>query len=115
MGNGSSNPQEFEYSAGGRTDRLAVLAVPEALTTDTAPKFEPLISDPKMQAILIKRWQECVICVESGAPLAATVMMGGLLEGLLLAKINQLPNIIRLPSSTLLPALRTLKLAKHFS
>jgi hypothetical protein len=33
-----------------------------------------------------------VICVNSGAPLAATVMMGGILEGLLLAKINQLPN-----------------------
>jgi hypothetical protein len=58
----------------------------------TAPKFDPLISDPKMQTILTKRWQECSVCVKSGAPLAATVMMGGLLEGLLLAKINQLPN-----------------------
>jgi hypothetical protein len=59
-------------------------------TTDTAPSFSPLISDPKMQAILTRRWQECSVCVNSGAPLAATVMMGGLLEGLLLAKINQL-------------------------
>jgi hypothetical protein len=45
-----------------------------------------------MQAILAQRWRECVICVNSGAPLAATVMMGGILEGLLLARINQLPN-----------------------
>lgn len=60
------------------------------LTPDTAPKFSPLISDLKMQAILTKRWHECGICVRSNAPLAATVMMGGLLEGLLLAKINQL-------------------------
>jgi hypothetical protein len=45
-----------------------------------------------MQAILTKRWRECGICVRSNAPLAATVMMGGLLEGLLLAKINQLPD-----------------------
>jgi len=45
-----------------------------------------------MQSILGQRWRECVICVNSGAPLAATVMKGGILEGLLLAKINQLPN-----------------------
>jgi hypothetical protein len=60
--------------------------------SDPAPQFTPLISDPKMQLILQKRWQECVICVKSGAPLGATVMMGGILEGLLLARINQLPN-----------------------
>jgi hypothetical protein len=62
------------------------------VTPDTAPTFAPLISDAKMQTILTKRWQECGICVKSSAPLAATVMMGGLLEGLLLAKINQLAN-----------------------
>jgi hypothetical protein len=61
-------------------------------TADPPPPFTPLISDPKMQTILQKRWQECVICVKSGAPLGATVMMGGILEGLLLARINQLPN-----------------------
>ena len=59
-------------------------------TSDTAPTFSPMISDPKMQQILTKRWNECCTCVSSNAPLAATVMMGGLLEGLLLAKINQL-------------------------
>ena len=79
-----------------QTDHVLALAAPPAsapaLTTDTAPKFDPLISDPKMQGILTKRWQECSVCVKSGAPLAATVMMGGLLEGLLLAKINQLSN-----------------------
>jgi hypothetical protein len=69
---------------------IALAAAPQAVTPDTAPAFDPLISDPKMQTILTKRWQECGICVRSGAPLAATVMMGGLLEGLLLAKINQL-------------------------
>lgn len=79
-----------------QTDHVLALAArpasPAKLTSDTAPKFDPLISDPKMQTILTKRWQECSVCVTSGAPLAATVMMGGLLEGLLLAKINQLPN-----------------------
>lgn len=61
--------------------------------TDSPPQFGPLIADPKMRVILEKRWQECVICVKSGAPLAATVTMGGILEGLLLAKIVQLPSM----------------------
>jgi hypothetical protein len=79
-----------------QAEHAVALAAPPApahsVTADIAPKFGPLISEPKMQAILTRRWQECGICVESGAPLAATVMMGGLLEGLLLAKINQLAN-----------------------
>ena len=80
-----------------QSDHVITLAAPVATpppanTSDNPPQFAPLISDPKMQAILAQRWQECVICVKSGAPVAATVMMGGILEGLLLAKINQLPN-----------------------
>jgi hypothetical protein len=74
-----------------------------AATTDNAPQFSPLISDPKMQAILKERWQECVICVKSGAPLAATVMMGGILEGLLLARILQLPNMAPVFTAKLSP------------
>jgi hypothetical protein len=81
-----------------QTDHVLALATPPATaasppaTADTPPAFMPLIADPKMQVILQKRWQECVICVKAGAPLGATVMMGGILEGLLLARINQLPN-----------------------
>lgn len=81
-----------------QTQRVIALAAPAAVaqtatkTADSAPQFAPIISDPKMQAILGQRWRECVISVNSGAPLAATVMMGGILEGLLLAKINQPPN-----------------------
>jgi hypothetical protein len=74
-----------------------------AATTDSPPQFSPLISDPKMQAILQKRWQECVICVKSGAPLAATVMMGGILEGLLLARTVQLPSMAPVFTATLAP------------
>lgn len=59
-------------------------------TTDTAPNFSALASDPGMQAILTRRWQECARCLDADAALAATVMMGGLLEGLLLARVNQL-------------------------
>jgi hypothetical protein len=70
--------------------RLASPPPPLAATSDESPTFAELIADPKMQAILKARWDECVRCVVGGAPLAATVMMGGILEGLLLAKINQL-------------------------
>jgi hypothetical protein len=82
---------------------LAAAAAPQAVTADTPPGFAPLISDPNMQAILTRRWNECAICVGAGAPLAATVMMGGLLEGLLLAKINQLTNKTSVFSATAAP------------
>jgi hypothetical protein len=58
-------------------------------TTEQAPDFSGLISDGVMQGILVERWRECGSCIAAGAPLAATVMMGGLLEGLLLARIHR--------------------------
>jgi hypothetical protein len=58
-------------------------------TSDQAPDFSPLIADPAMQQILISRWNECLLCLTAQASLAATVMMGGLLEALLLARINR--------------------------
>lgn len=61
-------------------------------SVDLPPSFAPLIPDPQMQRILERRWQECVACLAASAPMAATVMMGGLLEGLLLARINREQN-----------------------
>lgn len=58
-------------------------------SSDTAPGFAPLVVDAAMQKILANRWTECTRCIEVEAPLAATVMMGGLVEALLLARINQ--------------------------
>src|SRR6185312_9543111 len=80
-----------------RADNVVKLAVPQSITTpiDPAPDFSPLISDQKMQVILERRWLECDACTDARAPLAATVMMGGLLEGLLMARVlrekNQSP------------------------
>ena len=78
------------------TEYVVPLASPPASrqpeTTNTLPQFSSLITDPNMQRILVNRWNECVKCVDADAPLAATVMMGGMLEGLLLARINQLPD-----------------------
>jgi hypothetical protein len=69
-----------------------VRAPPQALPArDVAPPFSS-VSNPLMQAILVRRWDECVACLSAGAPMAATVMMGGLLESLFLARINREPN-----------------------
>jgi hypothetical protein len=75
--------------------RAAVMkagSVATAKVDNNAPDFSPLISDSKMQEILKRRWEECIVCIKSGAPLSATVMMGGLVEGLLLARVNTEPN-----------------------
>ena len=65
--------------------------LPAKPTSDQPPDFSSLISDQGMKDVLDRRWNECAICVLYNAPLAATVMIGGLLEGLLIAKINQEP------------------------
>jgi hypothetical protein len=68
-------------------DFAALSAQP--LTSDRPPAFATLILDNRMQEILLRRWTECIACVQTEAPLAATVMMGGLLEALLLARVNR--------------------------
>jgi len=57
------------------------------------PLFGVLISNPKMLAILERRWRETLACIEAQADLAATVMLGGLLEALFLARINRLSTL----------------------
>lgn len=72
-----------------RADFISGLIQPPALhSDDLAPDFSGLTADAKMQEILKVRWDECVKCVVAEAPLAATVMMGGMLESLLLARVN---------------------------
>jgi hypothetical protein len=71
-----------------RGDLLVPRERTQPSTTDAPPDFSGLIAAPDMQNVLERRWTECVTCISAEAPLAATVMMGGLLEGLLLAKVN---------------------------
>lgn len=59
-----------------------------ARNSETPPSFSS-IPDVQMQQVLERRWRECLACLEAGAPLAATVMMGGLLESLFLARVNR--------------------------
>lgn len=72
--------------------RSTILSLPPPLPASSAvsppPDFSPLVGDLKMQAILARRWKETSLCIGAGADLAATVMIGGLLEGLLLARLN---------------------------
>lgn len=66
------------------------LPPPTAKADDPAPDFAPLGADIPMRAILKRRWEECQRCLRVEANLAATVMMGGLLEALFIAKANQM-------------------------
>jgi hypothetical protein len=72
-----------------RAIELTTASVPAAIS-DVAPQFATIANDAGMQKILLNRWNECVSCVSHGLPLAATVMIGGLLEAVLLSRINQL-------------------------
>ncbi len=65
---------------------------PASSASDMPPNFGALGADPTMKAILERRWGECQICLRAGAPMAATVMMGGLLEALFVARANLMPN-----------------------
>jgi hypothetical protein len=73
-----------------RTRMIAAPPQPADAVTDASPSFAA-IPDPLMQQILTKRWSECVACLGANAPLAATVMMGGMLESLFLARVNREP------------------------
>jgi hypothetical protein len=75
-----------------RNENITKVANPTSKTVDTVPNFATVITDLEMQKIMTSRWSECINCVENNAPLAAIVMMGGLLETLLLSRINRLQN-----------------------
>jgi len=74
---------------------------------DQTPDFTPLANDPEMRAVLEERWIECRKCIQAEAFLAATVMMGGLLEALLLARANRLQDKTPLFTSAAAPRQKT--------
>jgi hypothetical protein len=63
---------------------------PKSKNASAPPDFSSIAADVQMQMILVERWEECEKCLASGAYLAATVMMGGLLETLFVARANKL-------------------------
>jgi hypothetical protein len=70
--------------------RGATLTTPLTPSVNAAPDFTALAADQTMRDILARRWDECQRCLAANAPLAATVMMGGLLEALFVARANRL-------------------------
>jgi hypothetical protein len=86
-----------------RNENIVAVVAPIKNTVDTIPSFANLVADPTMQKILASRWDECNKCVIHEAPLAAVVMMGGLLETLLLSKANSLPNLTPVYTAKLSP------------
>lgn len=58
---------------------------------ETAPDFARLIADASLAEILAFRWEEAQRCVQAGAYLSAVIMMGSILGGSLLYKVEQNP------------------------
>jgi hypothetical protein len=61
-------------------------------SSDQPPDISALVPDPSVQDAIVRRWIECTRCIEAGAPMAAVVMMGGLVEAFLLARVNRETN-----------------------
>ncbi len=70
----------------------SITSPPIVVVASEAPPTFSSVPDPVMREILTRRWRECVSCLTAEAPLAATVMMGGLLEALFLGRVNREPN-----------------------
>ena len=56
---------------------------------ETSPDFARLIADASLAEILTFHWEEAQRCVQAGAYLSAVIMMGSILEGSLLYKVEQ--------------------------
>jgi hypothetical protein len=53
------------------------------------PDLKILVKDPKLASILVQRWEEANRNFQSGAYLSNICMLGSILEGVLLAKVEQ--------------------------
>ena len=73
--------------------RIASANVPrsESAPQETPPDFSRLVSDNSLAEILSQRWQEAQKCVKGEAYLSAIVMMGSILEGVLLYRVENNP------------------------
>jgi hypothetical protein len=69
---------------------IELAKMPIENSSDVAPVFNGITGDDEMQRILVNRWNECAGCIQNAFPLASIVMIGGLLEALLIARVNQL-------------------------
>ena len=61
---------------------------PEEVPTEASPDFHKLVQGDPLADVLSFRWQEAQKCSQAGAYLSAVVMMGSILEGALLHKVE---------------------------
>jgi hypothetical protein len=72
-------------------ERKATASVPKPkdVPLEAAPDFACLVPDASLAEILTFRWAEAQRCFRAEAHLSAVVMMGSILEGVLLHKVEQ--------------------------
>ena len=80
-------PELWERTTSTYAPRLKGISVLEP------PDFHRLLEDVSLANILSFRWQEALKCVHGEAYLAAVVMMGSILEGVLLYRFEKNPKI----------------------
>ncbi len=66
----------------------AAVAKSKETMVEVPPDFHRLVQDELLADVLSFRWNEAQKCVQVGAYLAAIVMMGSILEGLLLNRVE---------------------------
>jgi hypothetical protein len=76
--------------------RRLLAAVGAAATVPTSPRpgppeFAKFIKDPDLVTVLVGRWREAEAAERAGAFLSTVIMLGSLLEGALLARVQQDP------------------------
>lgn len=83
-------------------DRRATASPPKPTEKpiDTPPDFRRLVQDDSLAEILYLRWEEAQRCARAAAYLSAVVMMGSILEGVLLHKVEQDPKTANQASSS---------------
>ena len=64
---------------------------PVSLEQVSLPDFKQLTDDEKLATILESRWKEVTVCIHNEAPLAAIILMGSILEGVLFAFVHKYP------------------------
>lgn len=75
----------------GITPQILEVKEKEDLKPLPPPDFLSLKLEPGLGQILEDRWTEAQRCLDGGACLAATIIMGSLLEGILLAVLQKYP------------------------
>lgn len=73
------------------TPQFSEIEKEEELIPIPPPDFINLKLEPGLGEILSKRWNETQKCLDAGGYLAATILMGSLLEGILLSVLKKYP------------------------